>query len=84
MGNDPTEVLRKNLVEHINSHPETREKLEEVFGKEDVFDTKEVSEEFKIVGFMAPFVLVERKSDGVEGTLMFQHDPRFYFNFQKS
>jgi len=31
---------------------------------------------------MAPFIAVQRKSDGVKGSLEFQHQPRFYFNFQ--
>ena len=84
MDNDPTEELRKNLVKSINSQPEEREKLEEVFGKEDVFDTEEVGEKFEITSFLAPFVAVKRKSDGAKGTLMFQHNPRFYFNFQET
>lgn len=31
---------------------------------------------------MAPLVVVRRKADGVKGSLEFQHNPRFYFNFQ--
>ena len=31
---------------------------------------------------MAPLVVVRRKSDGVKGSLMFQHSPRFYFGFE--
>ena len=34
-----------------------------------------------MLGFMAPYVVVRRKSDGQRGSLMFQHDPRFYFSF---
>jgi hypothetical protein len=30
---------------------------------------------------MAPMVIVRRKSDGVRGTLFFQHDPRYYWGF---
>jgi hypothetical protein len=26
--------------------------------------------------------VVRRKSDGVKGSLEFQHNPRFYFNFK--
>jgi hypothetical protein len=40
------------------------------------------SEEFSVVGFAAPFVVVRRKSDGVKGTLGFTHSPRVYFNFE--
>jgi hypothetical protein len=32
---------------------------------------------------MAPFVVVRRKADGVKGSLMFQHMPRFYYGFAK-
>lgn len=83
MGNDPTEGFRKNLVTSINSQPEEREKLEGVYGKEDVFDTDEVGEKFEITSFLAPFAIVRRKSDGVKGILMFQDTPRFYFNFRE-
>ncbi len=30
---------------------------------------------------MAPFVIVRRRADGVKGSLEFQHNPRFYFNW---
>ena len=29
----------------------------------------------------SPLVVVRRRSDGVRGSLMFQHNPRFYFSF---
>jgi hypothetical protein len=32
-------------------------------------------------GFMAAFVVVTRKADGVKGSMEFTHNPRFYFNF---
>ena len=35
----------------------------------------------EVIGFMAPLVVVRRKADGVKGSLEFQHQPRFYFNF---
>jgi hypothetical protein len=43
--------------------------------------TDQLREEFEVIGFMAPFVVVRRKSDGVKGSLEFTHNPRFYFNF---
>jgi hypothetical protein len=30
---------------------------------------------------MAPLIVVQRKADGVKGSLEFQHEPRYYFNF---
>jgi hypothetical protein len=41
-----------------------------------------LQEEFEVLGFVAPFVVVRRKSDGQKGSLMFQHRPRFYFSFR--
>jgi len=58
-----------------------RLELESKFGQ--VWDTKELTTDFQALSFLAPFVLVVRKSDKVKGTLQFQHDPRFYFDFKK-
>jgi hypothetical protein len=46
------------------------------------WDTRQLQEDFHVQGFAAPYVVVTRKSDGVRGTLQFNHDPRIYFNFQ--
>jgi len=80
---DPTEAMRMQMVQEINSKPKTREELEDIFGKDNVFDTQEVQEKFVVEGFMAPFTGVIRKSDQVKGVLMFQDTPRFYFDFQE-
>ena len=77
---DPTETFRRQMVEDINIVPGSREDLESQYGQ--VWDTKEMSEDFVAIGFMAPYIMVFRKSDGVKGTLMFQHNPRWYFRFQ--
>jgi hypothetical protein len=45
--------------------------------------TNELMEHFSVLGFLAPFVTVRRKVDGAHGTMMFDHMPRFYFNFTK-
>jgi len=49
-----------------------------------VWNTDELREAFEVVGFLAPFCDVIRKSDGARGTLEFQHSPRFYFHFVTS
>ena len=77
---DPTENLRRERLAEINAKPGSREALEAEHGK--VWDTDQLRQEFDVLGFMAPFVVVRRKSDGAKGSLEFQHDPRFYFNFQ--
>ena len=46
------------------------------------WDTKELQEDFEVLGFSAPFVVVIRKSDRVKGSLEFTHMPRKYFNFK--
>jgi len=82
---DETEGIRMKMVAEINSQVQStdtlteRERLEENQGQ--VWDTKELSTDFEVCGFMAPFIIVRRKKDGVKGTLMFQHSPRFYFSF---
>ena len=48
-----------------------------------VWDTAELTKEFIPSNFLAPFVMVTRKSDGVKGMLMFTHMPRFYFKFEE-
>jgi hypothetical protein len=77
---DPTEPIRRQRLAEINSDPGSREALEAQYVK--VWDTQELSLEFEVIGFMAPYVVVRRKIDGVKGSLEFQHNPRIYFNFQ--
>ena len=79
--NDVMEPARRQRLVEINLEPGSREALEAKHGK--VWDTGELSDEFEAVGFMAPFIVVRRRSDGKKGSLEFQHQPRFYFNFQE-
>lgn len=78
---DNTEDIRRELVKNINSNPGSRETLEAEYGQ--VWDTQELGRDFEVEGFMAPFVIVKRKADGVKGSLEFQHSPRFYYNFKE-
>jgi hypothetical protein len=77
---DPTETIRRKLVAEINANPRSREALEAKFGQ--VWDTSQMAEEFEPIGFGAPLIVVRRRSDGVKGSLMFQHNPRLYFSFE--
>lgn len=77
---DKTEPIRRQLVEQINMKPLERELLEVNYGQ--VWDTQELSRDFEVIGFAAPLVVVRRKSDGVLGSMFFQHMPRFYFDFR--
>lgn len=77
---DPTETIRRQRVAEINAEPGSREALEAQYGQ--VWSTDELTEHFDVIGFMAPLVVVRRRSDGRKGSLEFQHSPRWYFNFQ--
>lgn len=77
---DETEAIRRERVAEINSEPDAnRASLEAQYGQ--VWDGSQLGEEFDVTGFMAPLVVVKRKSDGQVGSLEFTHMPRFYFNF---
>lgn len=76
---DPTETIRRERVDEINAVPGSREALEAQYGK--VWSTDELGNDFEVLGFMAPLVVVRRRSDGRKGSLEFQHSPRLYFSF---
>jgi hypothetical protein len=77
---DSTEAIRRARLAEINAQPGTRQQLEALHGQ--VWDTTELARDFEVLGFLAPYVVVQRRSDGVKGSLEFQHYPRFYFCFQ--
>ena len=77
---DPTEDIRKQMLTEINAEPGSREYLEQKHGQ--VWDTGQLSDDFDVIGFAAPLVVVCRKSDRQKGSLMFQASPRFYFGFE--
>lgn len=83
---DTTEMFRRSEIAAINSAIQTdnkeheRIRLREIYGE--VWDTPQLGETFDVVGFLAPYCQVVRKSDGVKGFVEFQHSPRFYFNFR--
>lgn len=76
---DATESIRREMVKEINHEPGSREDLEQKHGQ--VWNTQEMQKEFEALGFMAPLIVVRRRSDGTKGSLKFQHNPRFYFNW---
>lgn len=79
--NDPTEAIRRAMTIELNAAQAARAELEARYGR--VWSSDEIRTEFDVKGFMAPFMVVARKSDGKKGSLEFQHAPRFYFNFQE-
>jgi len=77
---DPTESLRRERLAEINLEPGSREALEAQYGE--VWSTDELREQYDVLGFMAPLVVVRRKSDGLKGSLEFQNAPRLFFSFK--
>lgn len=72
---DPTEGIRREMVQAINSGAIQSE------GKE--WTTDELTTEFEVLGFLAPFVVVRHKATGKKGSLMFRHNPRVYFGWKE-
>jgi hypothetical protein len=77
---DPTDPHRRAQQARLNSGALDRRALQALHGA--VWDTEELTRDFEVLGFLAPFVAVRRKRDGRLGSLAFQHQPRFYFGFQ--
>ena len=72
---DETESVRRAMLESGQPHRDLAEAKER-------WDTQELGRDFIVHGFLAPFIVVTRKSDGMKGSMEFTHSPRFYFNFQ--
>jgi len=73
---DETEKVRRHML--ATGQPERD--LEQASQR---WSPQELTEEFIVQGFLAPFVVVTRKADGKVGTLEFTHHPRWYFNFKE-
>jgi hypothetical protein len=79
LANLVVDFIRAERMKKLNAVQGSREQLEQEHGQ--IWSTDELCDDFRVVGFAAPFVVVERRSDGVKGSLEFQHMPRFYFNW---
>lgn len=80
MHHDETESIRRQEIAEINRDPSEREILEARHGQ--VWDSNDLKRDFEVKGFMAPYIVVRRRSDGALGSLKFQHNPRLYFDFK--
>lgn len=47
-----------------------------------VWDSFTLARDFEVEAFSPPLVVAVRRSDGVKGTLVYQHEPRFYWGFE--
>lgn len=76
---DETEQPRRKRMAQLAAEATERAELEARHGQ--VWNTDQLSTDFQVVGFMAPYVVVRRKSDNQQGSLEFQASPRYYFAF---
>lgn len=76
---DPVDKLRlgRRYTLNVEQHCDTRQEAEHLYGR--VWDPEQLAEYFEVVGFLSPYAIVRRKSDGRLGSLEYQHDPRWYF-----
>jgi hypothetical protein len=78
MAPDPTEAARRALLPTMPDELRSR-----IQAGEQVWDTIEMRRDFDVIGFLAPYVMVRRKADGVTGSLSFTHAPRYYFDWRE-
>lgn len=74
---DYVENVRRAMLREMPD--ELRRRVE---AGEQVWTTEELQRDFDVLGFAAPLVVVRRRSDGVRGSLMFTHQPRYYFGWE--
>ena len=73
---DETEATRRAMIPEMPAQLAAR-----VERGEQVWNTDELTKDFEVLGFMAPFVVVRKRDTGERGTLQFTHDPRYYFGW---
>ena len=73
---DPTEPFRRAMLA-------ANQPAKDLEHATDRWDTDALREQFEVLGFLAPFVVVKRRSDGAKGSLEFTHSPRIYFNWRQ-
>jgi len=82
---DETEEIRRArlvAINHAVASQDTeaeRKRMQAQCGQ--VWDSAQLVNEFEVLGFMAPYVVYGRRSDGRKGSLEVQHHPRLYFKF---
>jgi hypothetical protein len=74
---DPTENIRRTML----ASGQPAKDLSETEGP--TWDTEALRQDFEVLGFAAPFVVVKRRSDGKKGSLEFTHSPRVYFGWKE-
>lgn len=75
------DIELRMLREVMNRTPCSREELLAVVAE--VYNREQVEERYEVLGFRAPFAMVRERSTGQMGTMLFQHEPRFYFSYSR-
>ena len=78
-GSPDRNLLWRNEMAQMPTPETERKRLEELQGK--VWDTSELQRDFTVESFAAPYVLVTKQATSQKGTMLFQHRPRYYFDF---
>jgi hypothetical protein len=68
-------------VANLESKKYAQEFLDSLYPERDRWTTEELRAEFDVKGFAFGFCIAVRKSDGVKGSLDFDHSPRVYYSF---
>jgi hypothetical protein len=68
MNTDPTENIRREDQARLNAEAAERAELVKQYGI--VWSTDELREAFEVLGFMAPYVVVQSKYTGKKGRCM--------------
>lgn len=74
-------LLRTARRAELDCMPGNREIIEKLYGP--VWNTEELRRDFEVMGFLDPYVVVRRRSDGAVGSLEFTGNPRLYFNWKQ-
>ena len=69
-----------NTAVESDNKDDERKRIEKKYGQ--TWNTKELSKDFTVKQFMAPYIIATKKDTKEVGTLQFQHIPRFYFNWR--
>lgn len=78
------ELKKKNdndLKQYRKEVEDARNEMLKVYP--DACTTDELQERYEVLSFLAPFVVVRRKSDNKLGTMQFNGRPRVYYAFEE-
>lgn len=78
----PEHILGDRTARFLQEKREHREHLVELFGQANVWDNFQLERQFHVVEYHYPYCHVRRKSDGAEGYVSYEHDPRLYYDFK--